>query len=159
MMITTSYGARDRNRTGMEVTPQDFKSCASTNSATRAQVSGDPLAIRTPDPLIKSQVLYQLSQWIIYWLGWLGSNQRDDRVKVCCLTTWLHPKQSKGFNGGKGQIRTAEPSGADLQSAAFSLFATFPFLINWWILTGSNRRPSPCKSDALPAELRIQYNY
>ena len=61
MMIATSYGARDRNRTGMEVTPQDFKSCASTNSATRAQLSGDPLAIRTPDPLIKSQVLYQLS--------------------------------------------------------------------------------------------------
>ena len=54
-------GARDRNRTGMEVTPQDFKSCASTNSATRALISGDPLAIRTPDPLIKSQVLYQLS--------------------------------------------------------------------------------------------------
>src|SRR6185436_16040733 len=23
----------------------------------------------------------------------------------------------------------------------------------WWVLTGSNRRHSPCKSDALPAEL------
>ena len=32
-------------------------------------------------------------------------------------------------NGGKGQIRTAEPSGADLQSAAFSLFATFPYFL------------------------------
>ena len=29
--------------------------------------------------------------------------------------------------GGGGQIRTAEPEGADLQSAAFSLFATPPF--------------------------------
>ena len=28
--------------------------------------------------------------------------------------------------GGEGQIRTAEPEGADLQSAAFSLFATPP---------------------------------
>ena len=28
--------------------------------------------------------------------------------------------------GGGGQIRTAEPEGADLQSAAFSLFATPP---------------------------------
>ena len=28
--------------------------------------------------------------------------------------------------GGGGQIRTAEPVGADLQSAAFSLFATPP---------------------------------
>ena len=25
--------------------------------------------------------------------------------------------------------------------------------ILWWVLTGSNRRPSPCKGDALPAEL------
>ena len=30
--------------------------------------------------------------------------------------------------GGGGQIRTAEPEGADLQSAAFSLFATPPNL-------------------------------
>ena len=26
----------------------------------------------------------------------------------------------------------------------------------WWVLTGSNRRPSPCKGDALPAELSTQ---
>ena len=25
----------------------------------------------------------------------------------------------------------------------------------WWMLTGSNRRPPPCKGDALPAELNI----
>ncbi len=25
--------------------------------------------------------------------------------------------------------------------------------VAWWVLTGSNRRPSPCKGDALPAEL------
>ena len=31
--------------------------------------------------------------------------------------------------GGGGQIRTAEPVGADLQSAAFSLFATPPCLL------------------------------
>ena len=30
--------------------------------------------------------------------------------------------------GGGGQIRTAEPEGADLQSAAFSLFATPPYI-------------------------------
>ena len=32
--------------------------------------------------------------------------------------------------GGGGQIRTAEPEGADLQSAAFSHFATPPNKIN-----------------------------
>src|SRR5690625_3672226 len=55
------------------------------------------------------------------------------------------------MNGG-GQIRTAEPEGADLQSAAFSHFATPP----WWRMTGSNRRPSACKADALPAELILR---
>ena len=28
--------------------------------------------------------------------------------------------------------------------------------VSWWVLTGSNRRPSPCKGDALPAELSTQ---
>ena len=32
------------------------------------------------------------------------------------------------IGGGGGQIRTAEPEGADLQSAAFSLFATPPYI-------------------------------
>ena len=45
---------------------QDFKSCASTYSATKAQINGVSLEIRTPDPLIKSQVLYRLSQRDIY---------------------------------------------------------------------------------------------
>ena len=27
------------------------------------------------------------------------------------------------------------------------------FARNWWVVTGSNRRPSACKADALPAEL------
>ena len=32
-------GARDRNRTGTVLLPQDFKSCASTNFATRAHLA------------------------------------------------------------------------------------------------------------------------
>ena len=27
------------------------------------------------------------------------------------------------------------------------------FKDKWWVMTGSNRRPSACKADALPAEL------
>jgi hypothetical protein len=27
----------------------------------------------------------------------------------------------------------------------------------WWVLRGSNPRPSPCKGDALPAELSTQF--
>ena len=40
-----------------------------------------------------------------------------------CSTFKLYPY----INGGGGRIRTAEPEGADLQSAAFSHFATPPY--------------------------------
>ena len=42
------------------ISPQDFKSCAATDYATRA-INGVSYAIWTHGPLIKSQVLYQLS--------------------------------------------------------------------------------------------------
>ena len=44
------------------------------------------------------------------------------RVKVSCLTAWLRGK----IRGGERWIRTIEPKGTDLQSAAFSHFATSP---------------------------------
>ncbi len=53
--------------------------------------------------------------------------------------------------GGGGQIRTAEPKGADLQSAAFSHFATPPY--KRWLRTESNRRHKDFQSFALPTEL------
>ena len=28
---------------------------------------------------------------LLFWLGWMGSNHRNARVKVWCLTAWLHP--------------------------------------------------------------------
>ena len=54
------------------------------------------------------------------------------------------------YNGGGGQIRTAEPEGADLQSAAFSHFATPPE----WLRTESNCRHLELQSSALPTELQ-----
>ena len=42
-------------------------------------------------------------------------------VKVWCLTAWL-----RGNSGGERWIRTIEPEGTDLQSAAFSHFAISP---------------------------------
>ena len=55
--------------------------------------------------------------------GLAGFEPAHDGVKVRCLTAWLYPNNK---NGGKKWIRTTEPEGADLQSAAFSLFAIFP---------------------------------
>ncbi len=51
---------------------------------------------------------------------------------------------------GERGIRTPEPEGADLQSAAFSLFAISP---NKWRETESNRRHMELQSIALPTEL------
>ena len=42
------------------------------------------------------------------------------------LETFVLPLNYVPKNGGKKWIRTTEPEGADLQSAAFSLFAIFP---------------------------------
>ena len=84
-----------------------------------------------------------------------GFEPGHDGIKTRCLTAWLYPINYDKKTGGGGQIRTAEPEGADLQSAAFSHFATPPYKVmkKWWRMTGSNRRPSACKADALPAEL------
>ena len=58
-------------------------------------------------------------------------------------------------NYGRGGIRTPEPEGADLQSAAFSLFATLPKYLKWRE-TESNRRHMELQSIALPTELPSQ---
>ena len=55
--------------------------------------------------------------------GVAGFEPTHEGVKVPCLTAWLYPINIK--NGERG-IRTPEPEGADLQSAAFSLFAISP---------------------------------
>ncbi len=61
---------------------------------------------------------------------------------------------------GKRGIRTPEPEGADLQSAAFSLFAIFPKHIKLlWRETESNRRHMELQSIALPTELPSQPSY
>ena len=58
------------------------------------------------------------------------------------------------YDGGGGQIRTAEPEGADLQSAAFSHFATPP---KWCRPEDLNPQPTDYKSVALPIELGRLY--
>ena len=72
----------------------------------------------------------------IPFTGVAGFEPTHEGVKVPCLTAWLYPKKSADIshfiivtmnaNGERG-IRTPEPEGADLQSAAFSLFAISPY--------------------------------
>ena len=49
------------------------------------------------------------------------------------------------YDGGGGQIRTAEPEGADLQSAAFSLFAISPTInMDYYIMKISKKQDLFC---------------
>ena len=76
------------------------------------------------------------------------------------------PQQS----GGGGQIWTAEPRGnwftvnrvwplrysSKLINKRWIFIRFTPLIKKWWMLRGSNPRPSPCKGDALPTELSIR---
>ncbi len=69
---------------------------------------GDPAGIRTPDPLLKRQLLCQLSYRIASLknargreelAGTAGLEPADEGVKVPCLTTWLRPYVESGNRG------------------------------------------------------------
>ena len=60
------------------------------------------------------------------------------------LETSILPLNYAPINGGGGQIRTAEPEGADLQSAAFSLFATPPDKSIKMVEDDGIEPPTPC---------------
>ncbi len=56
---------------------------------------GDPAGIRTPDTLLKRQVLCRLSYWV-KWLGWPDSNQRMRESKSRALPLGYTPS-SRGI--------------------------------------------------------------
>ena len=59
-----------------------------------------------------------------------------------------------------GRFELPNPMGADLQSAAFSHFATPPIdyvKYKWWLRTESNRRHKDFQSFALPTELLSRF--
>ena len=53
---------------------------------------GDPAEIRTPDTLLKRQVLCRLSYWVT-WLGWQGSNLRMPESKSGALPLGYIPSK------------------------------------------------------------------
>ena len=70
------------------------------NSHLAVSFFGAPAGIRTPDTLLKRQVLCLLSYWgrqiyegckPSFLAGMAGLEPADEGVKVPCLTTWLHP--------------------------------------------------------------------
>ena len=66
------------------------------SSLSAASCFGDPAGIRTPDTLLKRQVLCRLSYWIKL-AGLAGFEPADIRVKVWCLTAWRQPNVSPPY--------------------------------------------------------------
>lgn len=125
---------------------QDFKSCASTNSATQAMVTCMRFELMTLWLKVKCSTDWANRSYIK-----MAASVRFElthvRVKVWCLTTWLRGKlvvERDGFEPSNS-MRT------DLQSVAFSLFATSPK--KWCRNQDLNPEPTDYKSVALPIEL------
>ena len=92
---------------------------------------GDPPEIRTPDTLLKRQVLCRLSYWVMKSIkrktglppqlpdqktqkkvaGMAGLEPASEGVKVPCLTTWLHPYvRKRRRKRKKDRSRSSGPS-------------------------------------------------
>ena len=82
----------------------------------------------------------------INWLGYLDSNQGDDRVKVCCLTAWLYPNKMVGRGGFE------PPNRKELSYSQPRLATSLP-PHHWCRLKDLNPQPTDYKSVALPIEL------
>ena len=73
------------------------KSMKNKKNPRNAQVTGilnigDPAGVRTPDPLLKRQMLCRLSYRIICFSGWDDRTRTCNiRVKVWCVAITLHP--------------------------------------------------------------------
>ena len=50
-----------------------------------------------------------------------------------------------------------EPAASGVTGRRSNQLSYTPYLDSWWAMTGSNRRPSRCKRDALPIELIALY--
>ena len=164
-------GARGRTWTGKDFTPQDFKSCAYTDFATRAEVvtrTGlEPVApwlkVKCSTTELAGHLFWKVSE--SGWGRWIRT--------IACQSQSLMPyrlampqarhvtyhisKHMLCFDLRKWWARVdsnrRRRKSTDLQSAAFGHFATRPsnfFAEKWWMLRGSNPWPPPCKGDALP---------
>ena len=114
----TRNGAERGTWTLTVLPPQDFKSCASTIPP--LQHNGVPPENRTPDPFIKSEMLYRWASGTFGWVGWIRTNAcQNQNLMPYRLATTQHMVDGSGFEPLKPKV-------ADLQSAAFGRFAIRP---------------------------------
>ena len=71
------------------------------------------------------------------------------------IDTKTTPRSMKGAEKVAG-VTGLEPAASGVTGRRSNQLSYTPYLDSWWAMTGSNRRPSRCKRDALPAELIAQ---
>ena len=85
-----------------------IESYAKNRHANACRFSGDPAGIRTPDPLLKRQLLCRLSYRVRTlsgssgeeMAGTAGFEPAGEGVKVPCLTTWRRPNGKRRGDRG-----------------------------------------------------------
>ena len=106
-------------KTGIEPVTYWLQVSCSTNWAISAVVICMRFELMTPWLKVKCSTGWANGSYL--WLPWQDSNLRMSESKSDAL-----PLGYKANSGGERWIRTTEPEGADLQSAAFSHFAISP---------------------------------
>ena len=79
MLAWSYFGEGGKNSSSKEITYTEFLDMVEDDTIASVEIEGQQLRI-TPKAKLSD-----------FWLGWLDSNQRNARVKVWCLTAWLHP--------------------------------------------------------------------
>ena len=117
MGVFLSFGARDRNWTGMVSLPQDFKSCASTCSATWAEmVTLWRFELQTPWLKVKCS-----TDWAREWDGWGGWDRTSEMTESKSVALPLGYTPTKLVGGGRFELPNPKEQIYSLPRLASSL--------------------------------------
>src|SRR6266516_3702600 len=114
-------------------------------------------------PTLATSPAPAVSRWV-HWIpqnangGTIISASTNCRRRLCLVTksnmVSRRKKRIAGILAERTGLEPATPgvTGRYSNQLNYRYAFTLP-RVEWWVLTGSNRRHSPCKGDALPAEL------
>ena len=149
------YGAQGRSRTGTDFKVRRILSPVRLPISPPGLLSlknGDPQATRTPDPLIKSQMLYRLSQRVFFigWGTWIRTREMTESKSVALPLGYTPTFKMVGRGGFE------PPNRKELSYSQPRLATSLPPQL-WCRLKDLNPQPTDYKSVALPIELSRQY--
>ena len=165
---TCKNGASGRTWTGTGLPPRDFKSLASTISATKAVVI--PRRFERPTHWLKVSCSTGWATEPNGWGSWIRTNACYSQSVVPYRLAIPHNMvEGEGFEPpNRKELSYSQPRLASslplhmvpligIEPTTFALQVRCSAGLShsgiWWSQTGSNRRPDACKAPALPAEL------